>query len=334
VAQVFGKSHDRETAIAATQINLRRAEPHKVSGFGIVDGMPDGPSAEGRMLRADGYLVLIPKQTALVFEPPMTADTAFKTNVWMGFQGSQRADGVVVASKASFRENSVSKSEGKLREKTEHDPSAVDPRAKQSTLSKAFRGIDPKQIPSYKDAQMQARVSEIGEKLVPRYQRELAESDETKINFRFQVVEDKSLKDSVALPNGIILIPHGTVERLQNDSQLAAVLADGIADALEKQSFRLGHETKKLRLAEAGTAFMSGVGMATGLFGAATEENMKRHAVEQSCRVSLFLMHDAGYEVKEAPRAWWLLAEGYEVTPMPAVVLYLYRTLGETWHRE
>ena len=35
-------------------------------------------------------------------------------------------------------------------------------------MSKAFLGIDPKKIPPSKDAEMQAHVSEIGQRLVPK----------------------------------------------------------------------------------------------------------------------------------------------------------------------
>ncbi len=79
---------------------------------------------------------------------------------------------------------------------------------------------------------MQARVDAIGATLVAKYQRDLPDADETKINFRFQLIDNKKWHDAVALPSGIILIPHQVVERLQNDSQLATVLADNIATVL------------------------------------------------------------------------------------------------------
>jgi hypothetical protein len=126
-AQVYGQRNKREHTIAATQLNLRPWEAHEVSGFGVVDALPPASAApETYLLRADGYPVLITKQTELTLEPPLTADTAFRSNVWISFHGSQRADGVVVANQASLRENSVQKKESKLRERTEHDPSTVD----------------------------------------------------------------------------------------------------------------------------------------------------------------------------------------------------------------
>jgi hypothetical protein len=46
-------------------------------------------------------------------------------------------------------------------------------------------------------------------------------------------------------------------------------------------------------------------------------------------------MHDAGYDIYEAPRAWWLLfdfkSKGIDKTPLPFISEYLYKFLGETW---
>jgi hypothetical protein len=66
--------------------------------------------------------------------------------------------------------------------------------------------------------------------------------------------------------------------------------------------------------------------------------NMLIHEREQRDRVSLFLLQDAGYDVYQAPLAWWALADqkaaGLERAPLPARSLNLYKILGETWHNE
>jgi hypothetical protein len=343
--QVYGKRHDKQHAIDATQVNVRQQEPREVSGSGVVDALPPAGAdvlPESHLLRADGYIVLITKETALTFEPPLAADAAFRTNVWVRFHGKQRIDGVVVASKASFRQNSVNEDEETLRQKTEHDPAAVDPNAKQSGLSKAFRGIDPGQIPPHIDSAMQVRVSAIGAKLVPKYQLDLPGADEAKIDFRFQVVDQDKWHDAVTWPNGIILVPYQIIERMQNDSQLAAVLADNIACAMEKQTFRLQPKAHGLAAASAATgiggAFVPGLGLLGAFTTGITSETLLRQSREQSGRVGLFLLHDAGYDINEAPVAWWLLAArkatGTEETPIPARAAYLYKTLGESWHND
>jgi predicted Zn-dependent protease len=256
--------------------------------------------------------------------------------LWVRFHGIQRADGVVIASDVSFRLNTVGEHEEKVSARTEHDPASVNVAAEQSTTSMLFRGVDPSRIPPYKDEKMQSRVSSIGEKLVPKYQRELATTDRTKINFRFQVVEEKNLLFSFAWPNGIVLVPSDLVEFLKDDSQLAAVLADSVANVLEKHPFGIAQSGNK-RLAGTLLGLASPLDTLYALshksvfFGANTKEDL-----EQSGRVSLCLMHDAGYDVHEAPRAWWVLADtkskGLDKTPLPARSEYLYKFLGETWH--
>ncbi len=253
-------------------------------------------------------------------------------------------DGGVVADKVDFRNNDVNEREARLGEKTEHDPAAVDPNAGQNPASKYLIGIDPKQIPPFKDDAMQARVSAIGNKLIPKYQRELPDTDPTKINFRFQLVSESAIR-AIAWPNGIILVPRQVVERLQNDSQLAAVLASSVALVLEKQSHRFLPNHKLLPLQVAGLAGSNFVTLGPGLallalsnstlfsFG---EDSALRRATEQNGRVTLSLMHDAGYDIYEAPRAWWLLMDtklkGLDKTPLPHYSEYLYKFLGETWH--
>jgi hypothetical protein len=140
-------------------------------------------------------------------------------------------------------------------------------------------------------------------------------------------------------PNGIILIPYQVVERLKNDSQLAAVLADDIASVLEKQFYRYlpaRHSMFAAQIAgDIGGAFVPGLGLATLATNSVVGSKMMQHIMGQSSRVSLCLMHDAGYDVTEAPRAWWLLADtkskGLDRTPLPARSKYLYKFLGETW---
>jgi hypothetical protein len=56
---------------------------------------------------------------------------------------------------------------------------------------------------------------------------------------------------------------------------------------------------------------------------------------EQRDRVSIDLMHDAGYDVMQAPIAWWLLSSKVQKDiaeiPEPSRTNYLYQYLGQTW---
>jgi len=97
---------------------------------------------------------------------------------------------------------------------------------------------------------MQARVEEIGNSLVPDYQARIARQRSRQIHFR-QVVDNKHFCgllacEAYAMPGGIIQVPHQIVERMQNDSQLAAVLADAIACILERQVYRNEGRSERL----------------------------------------------------------------------------------------
>lgn len=337
-AQVFGKLQKNRT-FTASELRFRPNEPREVSGAAVIDAILPASSgnADDHLVRADGYRVLISTNTRTIFTPPLTATSAYGTNVWIKFHGTQRLDGVVVADMATLQANTINGGEEKFLSKREYNPASVDPNAKQNSLSKAFLGLDPKRIPPYQDATMQARVEEIGAKLVPRYQRELPDNDPAKIDFRFQVVDQKKWNDAMALPSGIILIPHQVVERMENDSQLATVLADNIACVLEKQTLRLRPTVHKMTaaglLGGVGGAFVPGLGIATSAAGSAVNDKLMHQNQDQSGRVSLSLLHDAGFDIHEAPMAWWRLASPLNPldTPLPRRAANLYKTLGQNW---
>ena len=331
--QVFGKIQDKRHSITATKLTLLQPAQQKIATTGVIDGVPSAPldasSPGDHLVRADGYLVLISAATATTFNPPLDGTSAFQVNVWVSFQGTQRRDGVIVADRVVFSKNIIGAGEDKLRSKREYDPNAIAPNTKQNALSKTFRGVDPKLIPPYKDPAVQARVDTIGATLVPKYQRDLPDTDETKINFRFQVIDNKKWHDAVALPSGIILVPHQVVERLQNDSQLATVLADNISTVLEKQDLRLQPTAHRMAAESWAGLVVPGFGLASY----AEYKDLLRHLEEESGRVSLFLLHDAGYDIYQAPLAWWALgsAKGIGSTPLPRRAEYIYKMLGETW---
>jgi hypothetical protein len=84
-------------------------------------------------------------------------------------------------------------------------------------------------------------VQRIGERLIPACQRKLLTNDAQKIDFRFYAVNGKSFFQSFGMteglgsPDGIVLIPERALAKLQNDDQVAAVLALGLAEAIEWQ---------------------------------------------------------------------------------------------------
>jgi len=80
--------------------------------------------------------------------------------------------------------------------------------------------------------------------------------------------------------------------------------------------------------------FVPGVGLAATGAGVSQQE-MAIKAEQQSARVSLGLLSDAGYDINQAPIAWWLLAankpEPTSKILLPYRAAYVYRALGENW---
>lgn len=188
---------------------------------------------------------------------------------------------------------------------------------------------------------MQSRIERIGNALVPAFQRNLSDSDPTKIHFRFQLVDQARWRDAYALPSGIILVPYQIVNRLANDSQIATILSDSIAIALEKQTLRAIPANHKMLAAQiagtAGSIFVPGLGVATDLATSSADAHLLTQEQQQSGRVSLCLLHDAGYDLTQAPLAWWLLAStkptGIAPVSLPARTANLYLVLGTTWRQ-
>jgi len=260
------------------------------------------------------------------------------TNVWMEFKGRQELDGHIVATHAVFTRNAVDGREGRLRGKNEYDPAAVDPKNKQSAASKALLGVKVKRIPPEKDPSTQQRIDRIGTSLIPKYQLALPPTDPTRIQFRFQLIDVK-WTCAVALPSGIILVPRRLVERMQNDAQLAEVLAYAMAASLEKRDYR-DQPVKETLLATgyataAGGLFVPGLGIGGVAGNSIASSIIERHDSQQAARVSLGLLQDAGYDIDQAPLAWWILASNKRKDladiAMPKATIYLYQALGTSW---
>ena len=322
--------------LMAKRVDTQKPKIPKVEGFALVDRVLSPVAPDTGLFRADGYMLAITPKTKLSFADGMPKQPA--TNQWVHYAGTLRPDGTAEAHSLAFSPNNVSRLEDNLREKTEFDAAAVKEEEKQGRVSKFFLGMNAKKIPAWDDADMQARITAIGEKLVPRFQRELPDSDPSKIHFRFQLVDEKTIPDGITMPSGIILVPHQVLVALPDDTELAAILASDIAEVMEEQSVRLAP----------GNVALSGVGNAAtvaGFFvpfvgfasiGTATAQHVRLvHSQQQSTRAGLALMNDAGYDVRKAPLAWWRLADWGEIplskVKMPDRTEYAYSILGTAW---
>ncbi|RXH56417.1 hypothetical protein [Granulicella sibirica] len=338
---VFGKL-GKKHSVLAERIVLQ-AGNSDVSGRAIIDRLPQGKEADGagvRIVRADGYLLRLTNKTKLTFSPPLASIGDLDTNLWIEYHGARDKSGQVIVDHALLSTNLINASEDKLREKNEYDPAEIDDGDRQGFLSKHVLGMDPRRIPAYVDKPMQERIDRIGKSLIPAYQRSLPASDETKIEFRFQLIDDHGSFSGITLPSGVILIQRTAVERLTDDSQLAAVIADYMAGAIEKGEFRFAPAKQKLLAADAVGAgaglLIPGFSLATTLTTAQVGAHLLLLQQRQRSRVSLFLMEDAGYDKSQAPIAWWLLAskktKPIDEINVPERSKTLYEALGTTFH--
>jgi hypothetical protein len=343
-ASIYGSLKKKQLAVQAAEINLqKRALPAQDDGSAIIDAIPkNDPASAGHgmiLVRADGYRILIDKSTDVKWAPPLDALDKVAPGDWIQYRGRLDNKGLMIAGSARFNRLYIGNRELELRGKREYDPTEVAPDAKQSVIKEAFGGVDPKKFPPFKDPAMQARIEKIGNSLIPEYQQALPDSDPAKIHFRFQLIDTKLFSDGLTLPNGIILVPHQVVERMQNDSQLATVLADDMAGALERIEYRYRsalNMTAAGVLATDATMFLPPPVDLLGIAAGATREEVFARMEQQTERVSLQMLHDAGYDVDEAPRAWWRLAtkkqEPLADEVLPERAAYLYSMLGETWN--
>lgn len=340
--KIFGSLKKKAHAVEAEQIEARPVVRGEIVGSAVIDEMPSPDSAGAQpgilMLHADGYRIAISGKTAVTCDLPLKSIAGVGAGDWITYKGRQRPDGVIEAESVQISPGTVSDDEQRLRQKHDFDPSTTPSDAKQNKVKVAFGDVDPRKIPLFKDPAMQARVSAIGNKLVPAYQRRLPDTAPAKIHFRFELVDAKNWHDAWTLPSGIIFVPYQVVERMQNDSQLAAVLADNIACALERQEFRFGDIQTELAVTSLGSEAIGLVVPGAGLVGEAADigaQEIQTKMLQQSARVSLGLLHDAGYDIDQAPLAWWLLAPN-KPEPIAKILLperagYVYRALGENW---
>jgi hypothetical protein len=341
--QVAGLYQSGGAAMEATSIHLESVKPGEISGVALIDFVfPQDFAAihtPSLLVRADGYRILLNGKTDVVWTAPLRSVADVKTGNWIEYKGQLDASGQLVATSAKLSPDVVSKREQDLRAKTDFAQfGGLAQPTRKTRMADAAGGRKPP--PSWNDAAMQARINEIGNKLVPAYQLALPDTNPAKIRFRFVLVDRKNWRDAMTLPSGIIFVPRQVVERMQNDSQLATVLADNIACALEKQTYRILPTSDTVTASEVGLytggLFVPGLGLAGPTLGISTDETIRIRAEEQSGRVSLGLLHDAGYDIDQAPIAWWLLASD-QPRPISQILLprraaYLYRVLGETWH--
>ena len=159
------------------------------------------------------------------------------------------------------------------------------------------------------DQETQDYVSQLGYRLVPKYQLDLDDGDPAKIPFKFFVVQDK-VPNAFALPNGIVVIHSAMFDVVQNEAQFAAVVGHEISHAVQEHTWRQQQHQKVARTALAiGAAFAAAYGQnalrdTLQLVQGAIQNGYARNLENQADRLGLEYMVAAGYDPREAPRVW------------------------------
>lgn len=337
--QVWGKRNKRTHTIVAVQLKVDEPLPKQLAGFALIDKVLEPEKAGVVALRADGYVLRATPQTKLpAAEGSIRSLSAFTANMWVRYKGTPQADGSLVLTEMLVTPNAIAKRESGLRDKNTFDAEGVRETDRQSKVNKFFLGLNAKRIPIHEDPQMQTRVERVGETLIPAFQKALPFGDPTRITFSFHLVDLDEGRDALALPSGIILVPYKVVQQL-NDPQLAAVLATNIGTVLQKQTLRYlptAHALSAISLAGvAGGLVVPGLSIATGVGTGLKAQAAAKLIEEQDLREGMALLHDAGYDLTEAPTAWWLIHSNPKKTapngPMPANAAYCYQLLGTVW---
>lgn len=161
------------------------------------------------------------------------------------------------------------------------------------------------------DLEVQAYVTRIGYRLVPRHIQVADPDAPGTLLFRFYVIEDDSF-NAFAFPDGSVFVHTGLMKALENEAQLAAVLGHEIAHAVYEHGRKRFTRSQRSQM----LGFLAqDVGLEEGtvkrlVFGTGVLSNVySRNDEDQADRVGLHYMVEAGYDPREAVKVWARLAD-------------------------
>ena len=170
---------------------------------------------------------------------------------------------------------------------------------------------------TYNNPEVVAYVRNIGASVVPEWAR-------SEFKFQFGVISDPTL-NAFALPDGSIFVHTGLLARIENDSQLAAILGHEVAHVTQRHGARgykkqmttflpamigaqvVGSIATKDQSAFVKTATAFGLGLTVN----AAVNGYGRSQEDQADRVGMRYMVDAGYDPAPAPEVWDIFNQTY-----------------------
>lgn len=156
----------------------------------------------------------------------------------------------------------------------------------------------------YQDAEIENYLNQIAKKLQPN-------SISPDISFQIKVVKDPNL-NAFAFPNGVIYIHTGILARMDNEAQLAALLAHEMVHCTHRHSIRALRSLKDRTQAK--TATTRDLAQFLGISGSIASINGYTRELEtEADRVGLDLAVKANYDPREVLSLFELLKQEIEI---------------------
>ncbi len=318
--EVSGLKDSSTHTVTAKKVLVHDDADRKISGFGVIDRMVT--TGAGPVYYADGFALRVSPGTELRFSGGLTAMSEVGANIWVRYEGRRNDFGDLVLSSAEFIKPKPSKRKRNLLLEAQ---AVTFPPGSLVDFDGSFQSVRGKHrmedaggscgwYPVPSDDALQERVRSIGMRVVPEYQRHLPLDDGAKIPFRFYAVDENDVRSDLFCKEGLVMVPVKVIERLKNDDQLAALLADGVAANLQRQQARMQFDRGLIGAAELAVQLVvqGSAGYAGGWAGGAiVTHEIQRKMERQRGRVALGLIADAGFDPWQAPEAWRLLGPGH-----------------------
>lgn len=295
--------------LTALQIKLRtNADDWRVDVDGYLDRV------ENAFAFVDGAKVVLPPNTVLVGTEGSLFVSLKKIPIGslLDLKGVRQANGIILIKQGTVKPNIFTPLENELVEKLKRGLTVPPPGQTGAGVKigeRTYKVVD--------DLRITAFINTLGNRIVPRYLRNLPPEDRNKILFRFYVLEDDT-PNAVALADGSVFIHTGMLKLLENEAQVAIVLGHEIAHVTNEHVRRrvqasvplawlsaiVGATTQKALGADSGK-------LANQLSFLILSNKFTGDMEDQADRVGLYYAHQAGYDIREAPKVWRRLMGNY-----------------------
>lgn len=307
---VLGKTKKKENV--ADVVEFRDDRSQQISGLGPVNSLAEAD--RDRVFRADGFTIRVPSSASTSFRGDIHSLDDVGAGTWLHYRGKLDSHGVLVAESADFLSTKPGKPVKVVNGLDDYKIPFFPPdfgrhqdgRVKPSRL-KSWHTVPA-------DEALHDRLQRIGMRLVPPFQRTLADDDPRKIKFQFYAMDGNDMRTFICAPRGaLILYPRSLIDRMQNDDQLAAALGLPIAMILQREG--IGKEMREWPAVrdQLGTLALYLTipyfgALPLDMMGALPDHKIATRIEEQIGRNAISLVADAGFDPWQAPEAFRLLA--------------------------